>query len=231
MATIVDPMNVPYGIGAHPGASDVEIARRVLADASVRSLTIDPSADEATLRYQGSKVRRASLQWLSERYGADTQLLESTPVVPLPADLIERWPDDATGRDNYVRAPEEATGWRRAMHLTLAAVWFALAVLGAILPGLPCTCFLLLCSYSLCRSSKRLHQRLLDSKWFGPMLRHWRLHRGVRPGVKSKALATMGLCLGATLVFAPLPPVAWWAVAAAGVIGAGVVLRLRVVDC
>ncbi|MEQ8849373.1 YbaN family protein [Botrimarina sp.] len=126
--------------------------------------------------------------------------------------------------------PEEATGWRRAMHLTLAAVWFSLAVLGAVLPGLPCTGFLLLTSYSLCRSSKRLHQRLLASRWFGPMLLHWRNHRAVRPGVKAKALATLVLMVAMSLTFARLPTPAWWAVAGSGAIGAGCIIRLRVVD-
>ncbi|QDV72365.1 YbaN family protein [Botrimarina mediterranea] len=213
----------------------LEIARRVLADASVRSLTLDPARDEATVRYRGGHrgpiEQRASLSWLAQRYSADAALLEASTVVPLPVELVQRWPDEDAARESYVRAPEVATGWRRAMHLTLAAVWFTLAVLGAILPGLPCTCFLLLCSYSLCRSSDRLHQKLLDSRWFGPTLRHWRLHRGVRPGVKAKALGTMAAMIGITLIFAPLPSVVWWIVAAAGVIGAAVVMRLRVVEC
>lgn len=127
-------------------------------------------------------------------------------------------------------APQQATGWLRVLHLTLAAVWFSLAVLGAILPGLPCTCFLLLTSYSLCRSSDRLHQRLLNSRLFGPMLRHWREHRAVRPGVKAKALGTMAVMLGLSLTLTPLPTPVWWAVAGAGVIGAGCVVRLRVVE-
>lgn len=218
----------------------LEIARRVLADASVRSLTLDPARDEVIIRYRGRyrghAEQRASLSWLAQRYSANAALLEASPVVPLPVeplpiDKVQRWPDEDARRESYVRAPEVATGWRRVMHLVLAAVWFTLAVLGAILPGLPCTVFLLLCSYSLCRSSERLHQKLLDSKWFGPTLRHWRLHRGVRPGVKAKALGTMAVMIGITLVFAPLPVAVWWTVAVAGMIGAVVVMRLRVVEC
>lgn len=209
----------------------LDIARRVLADASVRSLTLDSARDEVTVRYRGRTEQRASLSWLAQRYSADAALLEASAVVPLPAELVQRWPDEDATRESYVRTPEVATGWRRAMHLTLAGVWFTLAVLGAILPGLPCTVFLLLCSYSLCRSSERLHQKLLDSKWFGPTLRHWRLHRGVRPGVKAKALVTMAVMIGITLIFAPLPVAVWWTVAVAGMIGAVVVMRLRVVAC
>ena len=162
----------------------------------------------ATLRYHDRRVDRASLTWLAELARSDSQRLSRAGVLPAPEMAIECWPDPETGRASYIRTPQQATGWRRVMHLTLAAVWFAMAVLGAILPGLPCTCFLLLCSYSLCRSSQRLHQKLLDSKWFGPTLRHWRLHRGVRPGVKTKALTMLVLMVGASLAFAPLPPIA-----------------------
>lgn len=225
-------MALPHAPAARTASTPaIDIARCVLADLSVRSLTLDPAADEATVRYRDAGVQRASLEWLARRFSIDATQLELAPVVPLPPSAVERWPDPVGSAENYVRSPEVATGWRRWFHLTLAAVWFTLAVLGAILPGLPCTCFLLLTSYSLCRSSKRLHQRLLDSKWFGPTLRHWRVHRGVRPGVKTKALSTMGLMIGASLCFAPLPAVAWWAVAAAGAVGAAVILRLRVVEC
>lgn len=227
------PLRTPTQLGG--STSGLDIARRVLADTSVRSLTLDPARDEVTVRYRGGYgghiEQRASLSWLAQRYSADAALLEASTVVPLPAELVQRWPDEDARRESYIRTPEVATGWRRAMHLTLAGVWFTLAVLGAILPGLPCTVFLLLCSYSLCRSSDRLHQKLLDSKWFGPTLRHWRLHRGVRPGVKAKALGTMALMIGLTLILAPLPDAVWWTVAGAGTIGAVVVMRLRVVEC
>ncbi|TWT99902.1 Inner membrane protein YbaN [Botrimarina colliarenosi] len=229
MASLSTPLPLPSW--ANEPTPGIEIARRVLADPSVRSLTIDRTADEATVRYRGQTVHRASLAWLSGHLAAETVLLNATAAIALPADSVERWPESEGGRESYVRTPRQATGWRRVMHLTLAGVWFTLAVLGAILPGLPCTCFLLLTSYSLCRSSQRLHQRLLDSKWFGPSLRHWRLHRGVRPGVKTKALGAMAVMIGASLLFAPLPPVAWWAVAIAGAVGAAVVMRLRVVAC
>ncbi len=227
--SIVTSLPTPSRFGE--AASGLEIARHVLADASVRSLTLDPARDEVKVRYRDQAEKRASLSWLAQRYSADVALLEASPVLPLPIDQVQRWADQDDARESYIRTPEVATGWRRAIHLGLAAVWFTLAVLGAILPGLPCTVFLLLCSYSLCRSSERLHQKLLDSRWFGPMLRHWRLHRGVRPGVKTRALGTMAMMIGITLAFAPLPTAVWWTVAAAGVIGAVVVMRLRVVEC
>ena len=52
----------------------VEIARWVLADASVRSLTLGPATDMATVRYRGREKQHASLAWLARRFGADAAL-------------------------------------------------------------------------------------------------------------------------------------------------------------
>ncbi|MEN0110828.1 MAG: YbaN family protein [Planctomycetota bacterium] len=209
--------------------ASLELARRVLADEGVRSLSVDRVAKSATVYFADHRVERAPLATLADRFRVDSMLLASAGVAPLPVESVARWEDDQSGVDQYVRAPKQARGWRRVVHLTLAGVWFTLAVLGAILPGLPCTCFLLLCSYSLCRSSRRLHERLLASRWFGPTLRHWRAHRGVRPGVKTRALTMLIGMVGASLAFAPLPTIAWWAVAITGAIGATCVGRLRVI--
>jgi uncharacterized membrane protein YbaN (DUF454 family) len=108
----------------------------------------------------------------------------------------------------------------RAFHLGAAAVFFALAILGAALPLLPCTPFLLLTSYYLVRCSPILHARLLRLRGFGPLLRDWHERGGVRPQVRSGAIATIVLAVtGSTWCFGPstwLAAVTWLG-AAAGV--------------
>lgn len=84
-----------------------------------------------------------------------------------------------------------ATGLRRLLFLIIASGFFALGVAGAVLPGLPATPFLLLTSYFLLRSSPRLNSKLLQSRFFGPILVDWQKHGGVRPNVKIKAIALM----------------------------------------
>lgn len=220
-------MSIPTDPPPTTSATPRAMAAWLLGNSSVRAVTLDTRTNEATVHFRDHDTVKASLAVISRRVQADDQHLANASVLEAPE--FEVWPDEVTGRENYVRLPQQATGWRRAMHFALAAIWFTLAVLGAILPGLPCTGFLLLCSYSLCRSSKRLHKRLLDSTWFGPMLRHWQVNRGVRPGVKTRALSLLALMVGASLAFAPLPQVAWWAVVVAGAVGAWCILRLRVV--
>lgn len=223
------PLSQPSAARWAAEQASLELARRVLADEGVRSMSVDRAAQRATVYFNDYRIEQGTLATLSDHFRIDALRLAAAGVAPLPVESVARWADDDSGVDQYVRAPKQARGWRRVVHLTLAGIWFTLAVLGAILPGLPCTCFLLLCSYSLCRSSRRLHERLLASRWFGPTLRHWRAHRGVRPGVKTKALTMLVGMVGASLAFAPLPTVAWWAVAIAGAIGATCVARLRVI--
>src|SRR5687767_7755696 len=107
-------------------------------------------------------------------------------------------------------APVPAAGVRRAVLLALAALFFGLAVLGAFLPVLPTTPFLLVTSWLLVRSSPRLHQRLRASRLFGGFLRDWEEHRGVRPHVKVTALVVMAAVVVLSATSGTLPPALFW---------------------
>ncbi len=117
----------------------------------------------------------------------------------------------------------------RPLYLALGAVFFALAVLGAFLPLLPTTPFLLLTSGCLVRSSPTLHARLLRSRGFGPMLSDWERHRGMRPRVKVAALTTLALGVGASVVLGTLPPTLAWVVVGLGAVGAVAILRVKTI--
>lgn len=122
--------------------------------------------------------------------------------------------------------PPLSTGWRKALQLTLAGLCFALGILGAILPGLPTTPFLLLTSGLLLRSSPKLNAMLLRSRFFGPILHDWQVHRGVRADVKVKAVCGVLTAVCATLYFAE--PAGWQTIMllAAAPIGLVVIARL-----
>lgn len=117
-------------------------------------------------------------------------------------------------------------GWRKAACLTLAAGCFGLGALGAFLPGLPATPFLLLCSYFLLRSSPRLNAALLRSRLFGPILSDWQLHGGVQRHVKIKAVAAVILAVAGSVWlsgYAALPSLAAVGLACVGI---AVIVRL-----
>lgn len=82
-----------------------------------------------------------------------------------------------------------------ARWLMLGIGWFAvgLGVLGAFLPLLPTTPFLLVAAWAFGRSSHRLRQWLYDSKLFGPLLRNWQKHGAIPSWAKAMAVAAMTL--------------------------------------
>jgi uncharacterized protein len=115
---------------------------------------------------------------------------------------------------------------RRIVYLWLAGVFFALATLGAILPVLPTTPFLLLTSYFLVRSSPSLHQRLLRSRLFGGLLRDWHEKHGVRLHVKVSAVGAMIIAVAFSILFAKLTALLLAVLVIAAAVGLIVILRI-----
>jgi uncharacterized membrane protein YbaN (DUF454 family) len=122
--------------------------------------------------------------------------------------------------------PPPVTGPKRVVFMALAGLFFVLGALGAILPILPTTPFLLLTSYFLTRTSPRLNQWLLTSRFFGPILRDWQQRGGVRPEVKVKAIIVVLMAVSLSLWLTDLPSTLRWVVAIMALIGIGVILRL-----
>jgi uncharacterized protein len=82
----------------------------------------------------------------------------------------------------------------RSVYLVLGLLFIALGFIGAFLPVLPTTPFLILATACFARSSPQLENWLLSHPRFGPSLRAWREH-GAIP-VKAKLLALAGISTG-----------------------------------
>lgn len=113
---------------------------------------------------------------------------------------------------------------RRWLYLTAGLACVGLAYLGAILPGLPVTPWVLLASYCFARSSPRLQAWLLRSPVFGRLVRDWHEHRGIRRPVKVLAVVLVCAALTYSVGFAPIPDWLRIVIACCGVIGIGVIL-------
>lgn len=86
--------------------------------------------------------------------------------------------------------------------LALALVFVGLGSLGAVLPLLPTTPFLLLAAACASRGSPALHAWLYSHRHFGPLLRNWRDHRAIPPRAKFTGvllIAASGLYMALTL--------------------------------
>jgi uncharacterized membrane protein YbaN (DUF454 family) len=68
--------------------------------------------------------------------------------------------------------------------------WFfiVLAMIGAVLPLLPTTPFLILALACFAESSPRFHRMLLNNKWFGPPLAQWEKTKTIRHEIKYKVM-------------------------------------------
>jgi uncharacterized membrane protein YbaN (DUF454 family) len=90
----------------------------------------------------------------------------------------------------------------------------AFGVVGAFLPVVPTTIFLILAAWCFGRSSPRLEAWMLDHPHFGPSLRDWR-ETGTVPR-KAKLMAVSGMTLGYALFWFATQPtrLAAWSVAA-----------------
>jgi uncharacterized membrane protein YbaN (DUF454 family) len=93
--------------------------------------------------------------------------------------------------------------------LYVAGGWgcLALAMLGVVLPLLPTTPFVLLASWCFYRGSPRIHAWLHRSQWFGPTLDDWHHYRGIRRGLKHRAILLVGVVVAVSLLYSSLP---WW---------------------
>ncbi len=101
-------------------------------------------------------------------------------------------------------APRKAVRW---FFLLAGHGFVGLGVLGAALPLLPTTPFLLLAAACYARASIRFYNWLLRSRTFGPMIRDWRAHRAIRLRYKLLGIALLVLTIGSTVVFfVPFPP-------------------------
>jgi hypothetical protein len=104
------------------------------------------------------------------------------------------------------------TGFRFAF-MALGFVCVGLGVLGAFLPLLPTTPFLLVALWAFSRSSRRFHDWLYTHPRFGPRLQEWRKYGTVPVKVKVSAISTMVVSF---TFMAFVAHVKWSVLAAAG---------------
>ena len=82
---------------------------------------------------------------------------------------------------------------------TLAWISFGLGVIGAFLPILPTTPFLILSAYLFSKSSPKFHAWILTLPMAGEAIREWRDERVIRP--RAKILCSVMLLISLFLIW------------------------------
>lgn len=118
--------------------------------------------------------------------------------------------------------PKTRHGSARWLFLVSGLLCTVLATIGAFLPLLPTTPFLLLAAASFARSSPTFHRRLLASRVFGPYLTQWQHDRTIPRAAKRKAY---GLVVVTFAVSIALLDATWLRVALA-LLGVGLITFL-----
>lgn len=75
-----------------------------------------------------------------------------------------------------------------------------LAILGAVLPLLPTTPFLLLAAACFARSSPDFHRKLLENRYFGEDLQRWERDKSISRKAKIKAMALISLTMSVSII-------------------------------
>jgi uncharacterized membrane protein YbaN (DUF454 family) len=90
--------------------------------------------------------------------------------------------------------------------LLLIAGWISvvLGAIGAILPIMPTTPFLILAAYLFSKSSPRFHKWLLELPKFGPIIKQWEETKTIRKEVKITAIVVLSISMMVTITFVPV---------------------------
>lgn len=110
---------------------------------------------------------------------------------------------------------------KKIVYLILGHFCLALGIIGAFLPVLPTTPFLLLAAFCYSKSSDKLHKWMIQHKHLGPPLKDWQQNGVI--GLKAKWLSTAMILLVIGWRF-PLLQIALWIKLLASAVLVGVLI-------
>lgn len=83
------------------------------------------------------------------------------------------------------------TNFLRVLYLVVGCIFTGLAIWGSYTPLVPTVPFALVAAWCFKRSSPRLHARLRNLKFVGPMLTDWEDHKRISPKAKKWAMVSI----------------------------------------
>lgn len=117
-------------------------------------------------------------------------------------------------------------GMTRHLYLALGFLSLALGIIGAFLPLLPTTIFIIIAAYFFGRSSERLEAKILAHPKLGPPVIAWRREGAI--STRAKIAACTGMAFGyAVFHLTGNPAPLWRGLAAAGLVASAIFVVTR----
>ena len=120
---------------------------------------------------------------------------------------------------NIHTAKETKNPIAKILWILLGSFFVMIGAIGAVVPGLPTTVFLILAAACYIRSSQKLYDWLIKNKTFGPYLKDYREGKGMPKNAKILAVSMIIIFAGYAVIFAIEDLAIRILVAAFGIIG------------
>lgn len=103
---------------------------------------------------------------------------------------------------NIHAARETKNPIAKILWILLGSFFVMIGAIGAVVPGLPTTVFLILAAACYIRSSQKLYDWLIKNKTFGPYLKDYREGKGMPKNAKIFAVSMIIIFAGYAVIFA-----------------------------
>ncbi len=103
---------------------------------------------------------------------------------------------------NIHTAKETKNPIAKILWILLGSFFVMIGAIGAVVPGLPTTLFLILAAACYIRSSQKLYDWLIKNKTFGPYLKDYREGKGMPKNAKILAVSMIIIFAGYAVIFA-----------------------------
>ena len=90
---------------------------------------------------------------------------------------------------------------KRLLYLSVGFVALGLGIIGAFLPLLPTTVFILLAAWAFAQSSERFHRMLLEHQRFGPIIHRWQNGKCISRKTKVVAVGSIIVTFAISIYF------------------------------
>jgi uncharacterized membrane protein YbaN (DUF454 family) len=90
---------------------------------------------------------------------------------------------------------------KNALWTTAGFIFLGLGLIGIAVPLLPTTPFLLLAAWCFFHGSPRMHNWMLNHRWFGDIIRNFQEKKGIPLKAKIIAISMIWISIGFSMIF------------------------------